>query len=197
MARRDRGGVGVGPASRELIAIQRADHIGCLSAVLAQLPENERVRAVPRTDTGGASKALLHHVTDSGLEYIMDSAPTGRCKPRSPRSLRPPGSTPSILTVRPGRSAGRRADRLGTDPHHTDSLTDAIRSPTLAIWHESHRPPRTASPQSMDSSPSVTKAARLRTPPKRDCLAPPMRNSYPSLPLDVMSRGVGQAADRR
>jgi hypothetical protein len=38
---------------------------------LAQLPENERGQVLVRTDTGGCSKAFLHHITDLGLEYSI------------------------------------------------------------------------------------------------------------------------------
>jgi hypothetical protein len=48
-----------------------ADHIACLDAALAQLPEHERAQALVRTDAGGGSKAFLHHITDAGLEYSI------------------------------------------------------------------------------------------------------------------------------
>jgi Transposase DDE domain group 1 len=48
-----------------------ADHITCLDAALAQLPEAERAQVLVRTDAGGGSKAFLHHITDLGLEYSV------------------------------------------------------------------------------------------------------------------------------
>jgi hypothetical protein len=48
-----------------------ADHIACLDAALAQLPDTERGQVLVRTDAGGGSKAFLHHVTDLGLEYSV------------------------------------------------------------------------------------------------------------------------------
>jgi hypothetical protein len=48
-----------------------ADHITCLAAAMAQLPEHERGQVLVRTDAGGCSKALLHHITDAGLEYTV------------------------------------------------------------------------------------------------------------------------------
>ncbi len=48
-----------------------ADHITVLQAALAQLPEGERGQVLVRTDAGGASKSLVHHVTDAGLQYSI------------------------------------------------------------------------------------------------------------------------------
>ena len=48
-----------------------ADHITCLDAALAQLPEAERAQVLVRADAGGGSKAFLHHITDLGLEYSV------------------------------------------------------------------------------------------------------------------------------
>ncbi|MGV9798158.1 IS1380 family transposase [Mycobacterium sp. NPDC003449] len=48
-----------------------ADHIATLSAALAQLPDGERTQVLVRADAGGASKALLHHITDAGLQYSI------------------------------------------------------------------------------------------------------------------------------
>jgi len=49
----------------------KADHIAVLELALAQLPEHERGQVLVRTDTGGCSKAFLHHITDAGLEYSI------------------------------------------------------------------------------------------------------------------------------
>jgi hypothetical protein len=49
----------------------KADHIAALDAALAQLPADERGQVLVRTDSGGCSKAFLHHVTDAGLEYSI------------------------------------------------------------------------------------------------------------------------------
>lgn len=51
-----------------------ADHITTLEEALAQLPEEERGHVLVRTDTGGSSKAFLHHITDLGLEYSVGFA---------------------------------------------------------------------------------------------------------------------------
>jgi Transposase DDE domain group 1 len=51
-----------------------ADHIIILDAALAQLPEHERGQVLVRADTGAASKAFLHHITDLGLEYSVGFA---------------------------------------------------------------------------------------------------------------------------
>jgi hypothetical protein len=48
-----------------------ADHITTLDDTLAQLPGGERRQVLVRTDTGGCSKAFLHHITDLGLEYSV------------------------------------------------------------------------------------------------------------------------------
>jgi hypothetical protein len=49
----------------------KADHITALDAALAQLPEDERGQVLVRTDSGGCSKAFLHHISDAGLEYSI------------------------------------------------------------------------------------------------------------------------------
>lgn len=48
-----------------------ADHIEALDLALGQLPEGEREQVLVRADTGGCSKAFLHHITDAGLEYSI------------------------------------------------------------------------------------------------------------------------------
>ena len=48
-----------------------ADHIRALDAALIQLPAIERGQVLVRADTGACSKALLHHVTDAGVEYSV------------------------------------------------------------------------------------------------------------------------------
>jgi hypothetical protein len=48
-----------------------ADHISVLQAALAQLPAAERDQVLVRTDAGGASKSLVHHVTAAGLQYSI------------------------------------------------------------------------------------------------------------------------------
>jgi hypothetical protein len=57
-----------------------ADHITCLDAALAQLPEDERGQVLVRTDAGGGSKAFLHHITDLGLEYSIGFGAHGPVK---------------------------------------------------------------------------------------------------------------------
>jgi DDE family transposase len=47
------------------------DHITALELALDQLPEDERDQVLVRADTGGCSKAFLHHITDAGLEYSV------------------------------------------------------------------------------------------------------------------------------
>jgi hypothetical protein len=47
------------------------DHITALDLALDQLPEAERDQVLVRADTGGCSKAFLHHITDAGLEYSV------------------------------------------------------------------------------------------------------------------------------
>jgi hypothetical protein len=47
------------------------DHITTLQTALAQLPPDERGQVLVRTDAGGCSKAFLHHITDTGLEYSI------------------------------------------------------------------------------------------------------------------------------
>ncbi|WP_301033761.1 IS1380 family transposase [Nocardioides sp.] len=49
----------------------KEDHITALDLALAQLPEQERGQVLVRTDSGGCSKAFLHHITDAGLEYSI------------------------------------------------------------------------------------------------------------------------------
>lgn len=48
-----------------------ADHITTLDAAIAQLPEVEHGQVLVRADTGACSKAFLHHITDTGLEYSI------------------------------------------------------------------------------------------------------------------------------
>ena len=55
-------------------AFDSADHIAILDAALAQLPEHERGQVLVRADTGAASKAFLHRITDLGLEYSVGFA---------------------------------------------------------------------------------------------------------------------------
>lgn len=52
----------------------KSDHIAVLAQALEQLPEGERGQVLVRTDTGGCSKAFLHHITDAGLEYSIGFA---------------------------------------------------------------------------------------------------------------------------
>lgn len=47
------------------------DHITALDLALVQLPEGERGQVLVRADSGGCSKAFLHHITDAGLEYSI------------------------------------------------------------------------------------------------------------------------------
>jgi len=47
------------------------DHLEALDLGLAQLPAQERGQVLVRTDSGGCSKAFLHHITDLGLEYSI------------------------------------------------------------------------------------------------------------------------------
>jgi hypothetical protein len=48
-----------------------ADHIATLDNALAQIPQGERGQVLVRADTGACSKAFLHHITDTGLEYSI------------------------------------------------------------------------------------------------------------------------------
>ncbi len=54
-----------------------ADHITVLQDALDQVPEAERGQVLVRADTGGCSKAFLHHITDAGLEYSIGFSATG------------------------------------------------------------------------------------------------------------------------
>jgi hypothetical protein len=49
----------------------KEDHITALDHALDQLPASERGQVLVRTDSGGCSKAFLHHITDLGLEYSI------------------------------------------------------------------------------------------------------------------------------
>ena len=49
----------------------RSDHIRRSTLRSDQLPAGERGQVLVRADTGGASKAFLHHITDLGLEYSI------------------------------------------------------------------------------------------------------------------------------
>lgn len=53
------------------------DHITALENALAQLPNHERGQVLVRADTGAASKAFLHHITNLGLEYSIGFAAHG------------------------------------------------------------------------------------------------------------------------
>ena len=48
-----------------------ADHITVLDAALTQLPEAQRHAVLVRTDSGGGTKAFLHHITDLELQYSV------------------------------------------------------------------------------------------------------------------------------
>ncbi|QWF24546.1 IS1380 family transposase [Nocardioides sp. LMS-CY] len=48
-----------------------ADHITVLDNALEQLPAHERDQVLVRADTGACSKAFLHRITDTGLEYSI------------------------------------------------------------------------------------------------------------------------------
>ena len=54
-----------------------ADHIAVLTDALDQLPATERGQVLVRADSGGCSKAFLHHITDAGLEYSIGFPATG------------------------------------------------------------------------------------------------------------------------
>jgi hypothetical protein len=57
-----------------------ADHIAALDNALIQLPEHERDQVLVRADTGAASKAFLHHVTDAMKERgLRSSCGPGGC----------------------------------------------------------------------------------------------------------------------
>jgi len=47
---------------------------------LAQIPAAERGQVLVRTDSGGCSKAFLHHITDAGLEYSIGFPAHGTVK---------------------------------------------------------------------------------------------------------------------
>jgi len=49
----------------------KTDHIAALDAALTQLPEAERRQVLVRADSGGCSKAFLHHISDAALEYSI------------------------------------------------------------------------------------------------------------------------------
>jgi len=103
-----------------------SDHITILDTALLQLPEDERSQVLVRADTGAASKAFLHHITDLELEYSIGFAahepvraaievvPSRRGEPRSTvtvslvRVRRLP-SSPRGCRLRPSRPAHRRA----------------------------------------------------------------------------------------
>ncbi len=48
-----------------------ADHITVLTSALAQLPEPVRPRVLVRADSGGGTKAFLHHVSQLGLAFSV------------------------------------------------------------------------------------------------------------------------------
>ena len=95
----DHGPVGDGGGGEPLAAVLRpgsanantaADHIEVLDLALAQLPEQVRGRVLVRTDSGGGTKAFLHHITTLGLQYStgigvaigIDQDLLGRLAPR-------------------------------------------------------------------------------------------------------------------
>ena len=57
-----------------------ADHIATLDAALAQLPGHERGQVLVRADTGAASKAFFHRITDLGLQYSIGFRATDAVK---------------------------------------------------------------------------------------------------------------------
>jgi hypothetical protein len=74
----DHGSDGAGGGGEPLAAVLRpgsanantaADHIEVLDLALAQLPEQVRSRVLVRTDSGGGTKAFLHHISRLGLQY--------------------------------------------------------------------------------------------------------------------------------
>jgi len=48
-----------------------ADHITVVDGALAQLPSSERSAVLVRADSGGGTKAFLHHLTDLGVQYSV------------------------------------------------------------------------------------------------------------------------------
>jgi hypothetical protein len=54
-----------------------SDHVTALDDALGQLPPAERGQVLVRADSGGCSKAFLHHITDAGLEYSIGFPATG------------------------------------------------------------------------------------------------------------------------
>jgi hypothetical protein len=58
----------------------KTSHLETLGHALAQLPEQERRQVLVRTDTGGCSKAFLHHITELGLQYSIGFPALGPVK---------------------------------------------------------------------------------------------------------------------
>ena len=83
----DHGPVGDGGGGEPLAAVLRpgsanantaADHIEVLDLALAQLPEQVRGRVLVRTDSGGGTKAFLHHITSLGIA-VLDGEGRNSC----------------------------------------------------------------------------------------------------------------------
>ena len=53
------------------MALVDRDHIRVLDAALAQLPEADCDQMLVRADTGGGTKAFLHHISDRLLQYSV------------------------------------------------------------------------------------------------------------------------------
>ena len=90
-----------------------ADHIATLDAALAQLPEHERGQVLVRADTGAASKAFFHHITDAGVGVLHRvRGPPSRSRPRSRQSRSRRGDRGRQRRRTTRRRPGRRAHRL-------------------------------------------------------------------------------------
>ncbi len=93
------------------------DHIAALDRALHQLPAAERAPVLVRTDSGGCSKAFLHHITDAGLEHSI-GFPAHKTVKGGDRGDSRAGVALGGGQGRrsPRRRPGRRADRMDADP---------------------------------------------------------------------------------
>ena len=110
-------------------------------AALTQLPADERDQVLVRTDTGGASKTFLHHITDAGLQYSVGFH--GRAPSQAAIETIPdrPGEPRSTVTATRARVPRSPSSPPGCRPRQTDPLASQLRPPGLAGRDAGHRPP--------------------------------------------------------
>ena len=134
------------PAARAGLAVeQRRPHRRAATPRWPSCPEAERGQVLVRADTGGASKAFLHHITDAGLEYSIGFPAQDTVK--AAIDAIPEQAWRAALDgdgAAPRGRPGRRAHRLDAGTDQTDPVAGHVRPSAMARRDAGHRPPRTS-----------------------------------------------------